>query len=219
MSALHAVLFDWDGTLVDSAESSYRCYARVFPEFGIPFGRAEFERTYSPDWYHTYRELGLPEERWPEADARWLEHYASEPPPAVPGAHEAVRRLRESGLRVGLVTSGSRDRVAREVEALGFARWLDAVLCAGDYERRKPHPEALLMALERLGVTAEQSAYVGDSPEDVRMARAAGVFSVGVPGSFPNRALLEDSAPELLAPSLEAAVDALLARFGRGPLT
>jgi HAD superfamily hydrolase (TIGR01549 family) len=218
VSVLRAVLFDWDGTLVDSAESSYRSYARVFPEFGIPFGRAEFERTYSPDWYHTYRELGLPEEHWPRADARWLENYASEPPLAIEGAHEAVGRLREAGLRVGLVTSGSRERVTREVEALGFAASLDAVLCAGDYERRKPHPEALLLAMERLQVSARQSAYVGDSPEDVRMARAAGVFAVGVPGGFPNRALLAAAAPELLAPSLEAAVDALLARLGRGPL-
>jgi pyrophosphatase PpaX len=219
VNVLRAVLFDWDGTLVDSAESSYRCYARVFPEFGIPFGRAEFERTYSPDWYHTYRALGLPEERWPEADARWLQHYASEPPLVVPGAHEALGRLREAGLRVGLVTSGSRDRVAREVEALGFAPSLDTVLCAGDYEKRKPHPEALLMAMERLGVAAVQSAYVGDSPEDVHMAQAAGVLAVGIPGGFPNRDLLAASAPELLVPSLEAAVDALLARLGGGPLT
>lgn len=216
MSALRAVLFDWDGTLVDSAESSYRCYARVFPEFGIPFGRSEFERTYSPDWYHTYRELGLPEERWPEADALWLRHYATEPPLPVPGAREAVRRVRKAGLRAGLVTSGSRERVARELEALGFAAWLDAVLCAGDYQRRKPHPEALLIALDRLGVSPEESAYVGDSPEDVHMARAAGVFSVGIPGGFPNRELLERSAPGLLAPSVEAAVEALLARFGGG---
>jgi len=219
VSAPGAVLFDWDGTLVDSAESSFRCYARVFPEFGIAFSRADFERTYSPDWYHTYREVGLPPEHWDAANARWLEHYAGEPPLAITGAQEAVRRLGEAGLRMGLVTSGSRARVEREMEMLGLAPRFQAVLCAGDYQRRKPHPEALLLALDRMGVAAAESAYVGDSPEDVRMAQAAGVFAVGIPGAFPNRELLVASAPELLAPSLEAAVDALLARFGRGPRT
>jgi HAD superfamily hydrolase (TIGR01549 family) len=212
---LRAVLFDWDGTLADSAESSFRCYARVFPEFGIPFAREDFERTYSPDWYHTYREVGLPEEHWDAANARWLEHYACEPARIVTGAPEAVARLGAAGLKLGLVTSGSRTRVEREIEALGFGGSFAAVLCAGDYQQRKPHPEALLLALGRMGVSAAESAYVGDSPEDVHMARAAGVFAVGIPGAFPNRGPLVASAPEVLAASLDDAVDALLARLGR----
>ncbi|HET8645396.1 MAG TPA: HAD-IA family hydrolase, partial [Vicinamibacteria bacterium] len=187
---------------------------RVFPEFGIPFDRSAFQRSYSPDWYHTYRLLGLPPERWAEADARWLEQFACEPPLAIAGAREAVRRLREAGLRLGLVTSGSRQRVPGEIEALGFAGVFEAVVCAGDYERRKPHPEALLLALERMAVAPAQSAYVGDSPEDVLMAQAAGVLAVGIPGGFPNREQLEASAPALLAPTLEAAVDELLSRLG-----
>ena len=219
MSALQAVLFDWDGTLVDSAESSFRSYARVFPEFGIPFTREDFERTYSPDWYHTYRELGLPEEHWDAANARWLEHYAQEPPVPLPGALESVARLRAAGLTLGLVTSGSRVRVEREMETLGLTAAFAAVLCAGDYQHHKPHPEPLLLALERMAVPAAGSVYVGDSPQDVQMARAASVFAVGIPGPFPNRDLLVASAPELLAPSLVDAVDALLARLGRGPLT
>jgi HAD superfamily hydrolase (TIGR01509 family) len=215
-ASLRAVLFDWDGTLADSAEASFRSYARVFPEFGIPFDRAAFERTYSPDWYHTYRELGLPEEHWDEANARWLDYYAHEPPVAVEGAHAAVTRLHQAGVAMGLVTSGSRVRVERELEQLGFARFFAAVVCHGDYHHRKPHPEALLLGMARMGVRAEESAYVGDSPEDVRMARAAGVFAVGIPGAFPNRDLLVASGPELLAPRLDTAVDALLARLGAG---
>lgn len=213
---LRAVLFDWDGTLVDSAESSFRCYARVFPEFGIPFDRATFERTYSPDWYRTYREVGLPEEHWEAANARWLEHYAHEPPLAIADAIGGLRRLREAGLRLGLVTSGSRQRVVREMATLGVTEWFEAVLCAGDSTHRKPHPEPLLLGLERMGVAAHESAYVGDSPEDVEMARAAGTFTVGIPGAFPNRELLRAAAPDLLADTLREAVEALLAGFGRG---
>ena len=219
MSALRAVLFDWDGTLVDTAESSFRSYARVFPEFGIPFTREDFQRTYSPDWYHTYRELGLPEEHWEAANARWLEHYAHERPQPLAGAPEVVQRLRAAGLELGLVTSGSRVRVEREMAALDLAQAFSVVLCAGDYRHHKPHPEPLLLALDRMDVSAAESVYVGDSPQDVLMARATGVFAVGIPGPFPNRELLLASAPELLAPSLGEAADALLLRLGGGRVT
>ena len=84
------------------------------------------------------------------------------------------------------------------------------MVCGGETRERKPHPEPLLVALEKLGVPPEEAVYVGDSPEDVTMARAAGVFAVGIPGGFPNREALEASAPDLLSPSLEAALRELV---------
>jgi phosphoglycolate phosphatase len=213
MSApLRAVLFDWDGTLSDSAEASFRCYARLFPEYGIPFERDDYRRTYSPDWYRTYTQLGLAREHWDAADARWLEYYTVEPAIEMAGAIAAVRALGEAGLKLGLVTSGSRSRVERELQGLDLARLFEVILCAGDTEERKPHPAPLRAALERMDVAPHQGAYVGDSPEDIQMARAAGVFAIGIPGPFPNRDLLEASAPDLLVNDLASAVAALLAR-------
>ena len=98
----------------------------------------------------------------------------------------------------------------REVRALGLQRLFGVVVCGGETARRKPHPEPLLTALARMGLAPAECAYVGDSPEDVEMARAAGAFAVGIPGGFPNREALLASAPDLVAPSLAAAVAALL---------
>jgi HAD superfamily hydrolase (TIGR01549 family) len=205
------VLFDWDGTLVDSAELSYRCYVAVFGRFGVPFDRAAFERTYSPDWYHTYRTLGLDECHWPEADRLWQGHYATDSAALLPGARECLDRLRAAGLALGLVTSGERTRVEREQAALGLSGTFAVMVCGGETPHRKPHPEPLLVALERMDVPAEVCAYVGDSPEDVEMARAAGVFTVGIPGGFPNREGLARSRPDVMAASLADAADRLLA--------
>ncbi len=83
-------------------------------------------------------------------------------------------------------------------------------MCGGDTLNRKPHPEPLLTALERMGVRPAEAAYVGDSPEDVEMAQGAGVFAVGVPGAFPNREALAASSPQILAPDLTAAMALLL---------
>jgi pyrophosphatase PpaX len=212
---LRAVLFDWDGTLVDSAELSYDSYVRTFARFGIPFDRARFEATYSPDWMRTYRAVALPEAHWPEADRCWIGLYQAGRAPLLPGAEAALVRLQERGLALGVVTSGDRGRVAREIEELGLTRAFATLVAHGDYRERKPHPEGLELALARMGVGADEAAYVGDSPEDVLMAQAAGVYAVGIPGGFPNRSALVASAPDLLAPGLEAAAD-FLASGGAG---
>jgi HAD superfamily hydrolase (TIGR01549 family) len=212
---LRAVLFDWDGTLVDSAEASYRSYERLFGEYGITFDRARFESTYSPNWHLTYEALGLPRASWEEADTRWLRHYAGEQTHLLPGARALLERLGGAGLALAVVTSGDRVRVSAEMERLEVAALFASVTCAGDTARRKPDPEPLRLGLTRLGVPADASAYVGDSPEDVQMARAAGVYAVGVPGGFPNRAALAAAGPDVLAADLAAAGDALLAGAAR----
>jgi phosphoglycolate phosphatase-like HAD superfamily hydrolase len=92
--------------------------------------------------------------------------------------------------------------------ALGLA--FPAVICSEDVTRRKPHPEALLAGLAQLDVAPADAAYVGDSPEDVEMARAARVFSVGIAGAFPNRRAVRAAAPDLQADDLLDAIRALL---------
>lgn len=206
---LDAVIFDWDGTLVDSAELSYRCFRRLFESFGIVFDRNAYAYTYSPNWIRTYEAVGLPEADWPEADSRWVRFYREEQSSLLPGAQQALDALRQQGKARGLVTSGDRVRVHGELERFGLHSAFGAIVCGQDVQNRKPHPEGLLVALERLGVAAAAAAYVGDSPEDMGMARAAGVFAVGIPGGFPNRASLLAAEPDLVAASVTEAMETL----------
>lgn len=210
---LQAVLFDWDGTLVNTAEASYRCYEKLFGSYGIAFDRDAFGRTYSPNWHLTYSALGLAEERWPEADARWLAHYCEEEVVLIEGAREALLRVREVGLVAGIVTSGDRVRVGRELAGFGMAALFQVIVCAEDTVKRKPHPEALLLALSKLGLGPGEAAYIGDSPEDVQMAQAAGVLAVGIPGGFPNRESLAAARPDVLEATLAGALDRVLKRL------
>jgi phosphoglycolate phosphatase len=206
---LRAVLFDWDGTLVDSADLSFRCYVTVFTRFGVPFDRDAYARTYSPDWYSTYRLLGLDEACWPEADRLWREHYAGTGAHLLPGARAALERLADAGCALGIVSSGERERVEREHRALGLGALFATLVCGGDTERRKPHPEPLRAALERMGTAPGEAVYVGDSPEDIQMARAAGVRAVAIPGGFPNRQALLESGADLVAEDLCGAITQL----------
>ena len=210
MRRFRAVLFDWDGTLADSSERSYVTYQRLFHGYGLHFDRALYRESYSPDWYRTYERVGLPRERWREADARWLEIYAEGETALLPGAREALAKLRRAGLVQALVTSGSRARIEAELARLELAPLFAAVICSEDVTRRKPDPEGMRLALERLAIGAAEAVYVGDSPEDVAMARQAEVFSIGIPGGFPNREALIASRPDRLAADLRGALETVL---------
>ena len=199
-------MFDWDGTLVDTAEATYRCYERVFESFGIAFDRDVYARHYSPNWYHTFREIGLPEEHWSLADERWLAHFACEQVALVDGVHEALSDLSARDVAAAIVTSGTRDRVTRELHAHGVALHFRECVFGSDVTSKKPHPEALYLCMQRLGVTASETVYIGDSPEDIAMAKAAGVFSIAIPGGYPNRDALMAAEPDAVAPSVRDAI-------------
>lgn len=206
---VRAVLFDWDGTLADTAEPSFRCYVRMFAEFDIAFDREAYARTYSPDWYRTFQALGLAEEHWGRADERWLAHFADEPLALLDGAREVLETLTARGLATGIVTSGGRARVSRELEAHGLAHHIHECVFGCDVKQKKPHPEGLLLCLERLGVRAEEAVFVGDSPEDIAMAHAAGVRSVAVHGGYPNHDALRAAQPGAYVETLRAVLDVI----------
>lgn len=205
-----AVLFDWDGTIVDSAAASYRVYVALFGHFGLSFDQTIFARTYSPNWYLTYEAVGLARELWSEADLRWTTLYAEESCELIPGVLEALARLTEAGILAAVVTSGDRERVNSEVEALGCGSVFSAIVCSQDSLHKKPHPDPLLIGLDRLGVEGTQAIYVGDSPEDIEMARRAGVRSVAIPGNFPNHDALRSAGADWHVQTLKEAINTVL---------
>lgn len=202
MSNIRAVLFDLDGTLIDSFHSHYRVYTRVFADLDLPFDQAAYARHYSPNWYRFYERLGLPKERWEDADQAWLRYYHEESPDKREGADEALAAVRAAGRALGLVTSGDRSRVDHDLQRLGWAGLFDVTVCGGEVPQRKPHPEALLYALGRLGRTPQEAAYVGDTVEDVEMGRAAGAVTVAVLGGFAPPAALAGANSDIILTSL-----------------
>lgn len=198
---IRAVLFDWDGTLLDSYHADAHAYMKMFRALGVGWGMKELDRHYSPDWYRVYRAAGLPPERWEEADRLWRRYYRQRKPALLPGARAALRRLAGS-FELGLVTSGDRARVRRQLRRFGLTTLFSAQVCNEDVGRRKPHPAPLRLALRRLGVAPEVSVYVGDAPEDIEMARRAGVRAVGVLGPFPTHRRLRAARADALLDSI-----------------
>lgn len=206
--AVEGVLFDWDGTLIDSYHADSSAYLAMFREMGIPWGLEELAQNYSPNWYHVYRAAGLPRKRWPEADAAWRKHYARHKPQLLAGTKRVLSRL-SRGHRLGLVTSGDRDRVIQQLHEFRLFELFAARVCSGDTSRKKPHPQPLRLALRQMQLDASVCVYVGDAPEDLQMAQRAGVRAIAVLGPFPTEKRLRAARPDILLESIEELPEAL----------
>lgn len=176
------LLFDLDGTVVDSGEiilASMRHATRTVLGREIPtedllaaIGGPRLERvmhafdpTHAEELVRTYRQHN--EEL--HAELRCCR-----------GMDDVLVRLHGEGRRLGLVTAKLHRTVKLAFQALPLREVFDVVVCGDDTERHKPDPEPILLALERLGAPARETAFVGDSPYDVAAARAAGVYAVAV---------------------------------------
>ena len=199
--AIRAVLFDWDGTLLNSYRADSKAYLGMFRELGVDWGLEQLDRYYSPNWHRVYRAARIPRSRWEEADRSWAKHYRQQRAPLLSGARRVLQSLRNR-YQLGIVTSGNRARVTRQLREFGFRSWFDACVCMEDAPRRKPHPAPLLTALRRMAVSPQVCLYVGDAPEDVEMARSAGVPCAGVLGPFPTHRRLRAARPLALLDSI-----------------
>jgi phosphoglycolate phosphatase-like HAD superfamily hydrolase len=200
--ATRAVLFDWDGTLLNSYQADLRAYLSMFHALGIHWTERELALHYSPNWLRVYRAARLPRSKWIAADGLWTRAYKLESPPLLAGARRVVRLLAEK-FDLGIVSSGSGPRVRRQLRQLELASYFSACVCSEDAVKKKPHPAPLLLALKRLRRSAEHCVYVGDTAEDIEMARSAGVRAIGVLGPFPTAARLRAAKPEVLLNSVQ----------------
>jgi HAD superfamily hydrolase (TIGR01509 family) len=196
---MKAILFDWDGTLIDTAEHVFQANVEVIKSIGLPpLSRELYGLHYSPNWRRMYAALGA--YRGHEADL-------------LPGARAALERLVAAGIPIGVVTAGDRKVVSGQLKRTGVADLLGSVVYGDDITEQKPHPEPLRRGLAALGhgSTPDLAAYLGDTLDDVRMARAAGLRAIGVQSPFfdPERFLAEADAHEH-AESVAAWVDAYL---------
>jgi phosphoglycolate phosphatase len=208
---LRGVLFDWDGTLVDSYQADAQAYLDMFRTLGIDWGLEKLKQHYSPNWYNVYRAARIPRSDWDFADRLWRRSYRYDNARLFPGARGVLTGLRRKYI-VGLVTGGGRSRVRKQLRKFSFGRCFAVRVFAEDAPHRKPHPAPLRLALTRLHLAAEECIYVGESPQDIEMARRAGVASVGVIGTSPVPSRLRASRPDATIHSL-AELPRLLAKL------
>ena len=185
--AARALIFDLDGTLVDTVYAHVFAWQRAFAELGLPI-----------DGWRIHRRIGMSGGLFARAAAREIgrplsltevetiqrrhgEIYREILPERrpLPGAVELLADLRAEGIVHGIATSGRRPEIDASLEALGVGEET-VVVERGDVKRAKPEPDLFLTCAERLGVTASDSYVIGDAVWDLLAARRAGMLSVGL---------------------------------------
>jgi pyrophosphatase PpaX len=212
---VEAILFDWDGTLVDSLGAFHRANSTVMDAFGLPFDVVRYRQHYVPDWREMYRRLGVPHERLDEANALWETTFAAngDEVAAFPGALDALARLAAGGAVLGIVTAGIREVVEPQLERTGLGAHLPVRVFGDDLPVHKPDPRPLRRALELAGHghRPETSVYVGDAPTDMRMAVVVGARAVGIESVLGDPDELLAAGAHEIAPSVAAWVERHLA--------
>ncbi|MEW6164351.1 MAG: HAD-IA family hydrolase [Pseudomonadota bacterium] len=219
MKRYELIVFDWDGTLMDSASMIVHCVQSAARDLGleppaderarhiIGLGLGDALRHALPN---------LPENRYEELVERYRHHYLSRDHELAlfAGAGELVRRLAEDGHWLGVATGKSRRGLDRALEHSGVGEYFHATRCA-DECHSKPHPQMLEELMSEFAVAPDATLMIGDTTHDLLMARNAGVDAVAVSyGAHPGESL-EAEGPLYCAASLD---DLACWLANRGPL-
>ena len=180
---INTLLFDLDGTLIDSFLVHLEVFKITFAHFGKQFTEEDFLSNYSPNWYKTYEAIGLKKEDWGKADSIWLKEVEKKTARLFPGVVKTLRLLDRS-YTLGFVTSGSKIRVDRDLSANGIKDFFETIITGDDIKTPKPSPEGIELALKNLDKRPDEATYIGDSSDDREMAKAAGVNFISVKSEF-----------------------------------
>jgi len=189
---IKALIFDFDGLIVDTELPDYESWQQVYRRHGCELaveawgqivggtGASDFDP-------HTNLETlcGQPldrEEIWISRRKQYLDTITQQP--ILPGVLETIEAAERLGLGLGVASSSPENWVRGHLARLGLYQRFDTIKTADDVERTKPHPQLYLAAMDALGIQPSEGIVFEDSPNGVKAAKAAGLFCVAVPNKL-----------------------------------
>lgn len=187
---IRAIVFDFDGLILDTEEPVYRSWLEVYEAHGeeLPFERwiqivGSTTTGFHPQ-HHLEERLGrpLPQEALDRRISRRTELILAQK--VMPGVVQRIDEARQMGLKLGVASSSTQDWVRGHLARLGIFECFDCLRCRDDVEHAKPEPDLYLAVLQCLGVTASDAIAIEDSPNGVTAAKRAGMRCVAIPNSI-----------------------------------
>lgn len=219
-TATRAILFDLDGTLIDTTDLILRCFSHSWRAVaGLEHSREALIATFGIPLREAMRRLLAQSAGNVDGpNDSLIEHLLTEYRSFNMANHDVIARpfhgtrqvleaLRERGYRIGVVTSKGRDLAMRGLQLCALDGLIEAAVFLEDTQAHKPEPAPILAALDRLKVASEAAAYVGDSCHDIIAGRRAGVKTVAALWGPLPRTDLECERPDHLAESIAELLD------------
>jgi HAD superfamily hydrolase (TIGR01509 family) len=200
---IRAIVFDVDGTLLDTHEFILQAFEHALASFGRSVGRTRIGETIGLPLRHCY-ELLAPDL---DHDALCGAHRAFQKThfdliASYPGLRDLLEGLRAQNIRIGLCSSRGVTLIP-SVKHAGISHLVDAIVDESHVTNHKPHPDSILLTAERIGILAAESVMVGDTRFDIAAGRNAGcAFTVGITHGFGTEESLREAGADVIVHSL-----------------
>jgi len=183
--SIHTILFDLDGTLIDTNDLIIASFEHTFEQHSLTFTKEEIIEFNGPPLADTFRTIDPLQaeqmiETYREHNFRVHDDYVK----AFPHVVETVKALKKSGFKLGIVTTKMRKGVNKGLTLTGLDKLFDTIITLDDVEHAKPHPEPVKKALAELKVTADTALMVGDNHHDIIAGKSAGTLTAGVAWAY-----------------------------------
>lgn len=189
--ALKALIFDFDGLMVDTEQSIFDAYCNIFAEHGAELPFSTWESIIGSTGHRDRIFLDLEQQigRTVNRDdlrerARREHHEISNELPAIDGVTEQIADAQRLGLGLGVASSSTITWVHSHLQRLGLLQHFGTICTREDVSEVKPDPEIYTLAASRLGVMPQEAVSLEDSPNGIASAKAAGLFCVAIPNSL-----------------------------------
>ena len=200
---IRAVIFDLDGTLVDSEELVLGAFQHVLNKHGQVYDVAAVKTHVGRLLEHTYMTLvpGHDPKKLADLHRDWQidkKHLFK----GFEGTDEFLEQLRKSGLKLGAYTSASRLRTDAMLDVTGLDKYLSVIVCGDEVTNPKPHQEGVERVAEVLQVNLDEVVFVGDAEHDILSGKNAGVITVGITHGFGTKESLTSAGADYMVNNL-----------------
>ena len=195
-----ALLFDFDGTLLDTNELIIQTFMHVLNKrFPGQYEPKDCVKFIGPSLAETFNEIAPNEaEELIKEYREWNHIHHDELVKEYEGVVETLEKLKEMGLRLVIVSTKRRETIARGLDIMGAAYLFEFVIGIDDVTHVKPDPEPILLAIEKLGVAKEDAIMIGDNSHDILGGKNAGVRTAGVAWALKGRDFLQQFNPDYM---------------------
>ncbi len=201
---IKAVLFDFDGTLINTNDLIFASYKKAFNEvLKREISMDEMLKLYGRPLRPSLLEYGEDGERLYEIYREFNERNHDRMAKSFDGVYSGVKKIKDMGFKIGIVTSKRMHLIDRGLKLLKMDNMFEVIVTPDDTEKTKPDPEPILCGCSRLGLTPEEVIYVGDSIFDMQSGRSAGTKLCAVKYSLTDHKKLLEFAPEFFVDTID----------------